>query len=94
MLRRGLFLALLLASAVSVPQPSRAGGALYGTADAAQSTCPGEEVVWLDFFHTRYNHKAQPSYGKGDGSYTCLHTARANGYKESKQEPEQAASSN
>jgi len=85
MLRHGSALALLVLSVFALAPPAAAAsGGVYVTADAAQSTCSGEEVVWLDFDRMKYVHKDQPGYGQRKGAYACISTARAKSYIELK----------
>ena len=64
--------------------PALARGGMFTAPEAAQASCPSEEVVWLNFGQMLYFHKGHADYGKGGGAYACLSSARANAYHEAK----------
>ena len=50
----------------------------------AQSHCPADTVVWLNFRKRTYYSKGQQRYARGlDGSFVCRSEARASGYRRS-----------
>jgi hypothetical protein len=83
--RSAFALTLLFPVLVAVGQPaSAAQGGLYSSTEAAQQSCPQEEVVWLSLSDMKYYHNSQASFGKGTGVYACLSTAHAKSYHEAK----------
>jgi len=66
-----------LAAMMSFSFPSIAATGLFATEDAAQQTCGGDQVVWVDLDRGRFFQKSQDSYGKGgNGGYTCQKAAK------------------
>ena len=78
-------LALSLA-AVSLTGVAKAD-AFYASADAAQSTCGADPVVWIDLDRGRYYQLGTAAASKGgNGVYACEKAAHAK-YREGKSEP-------
>ena len=87
-----LILALPLVAAFVVPA-AKADTAFYASADAAQLSCAGDQVVWIDLDRGRYYKKGTVDFGKSsNGVYACERVARAN-YRQAKSEPDAVAAS-
>ncbi len=81
----GVVAAALVAGSFSTEAKADTG--LYPTEAGAQSTCPSQEVVWLQLQSSKYFHKSAAVYGSKDGAYACVTKARSAGYREAKVQP-------
>jgi hypothetical protein len=88
-----IFALSAVAAVATLSAPAYAGGGLYPTEEGAQSTCPSQEVVWLQLQSSKYFHKTSAVYGGKNGAYACVAKARSAGYREAKVEaaPETAS---
>lgn len=87
MLRHILALSLAVPVCLTLSQPaSAAKAALFSSVEGAQTTCPAEEVVWLDLNRQKFFHKDQADFGKTGGAYACVSAAKAKGYREAPQQ--------
>jgi hypothetical protein len=88
---KSMILSLGLVAAALVAGPlateAKADSGIYPTEIGAQSTCPNQEVVWLQLQSQKYFHKSAALYGSKDGAYACVAKARSAGYREVKVEP-------
>ncbi len=92
MARFGMALSLAVGSAILLSHgASAAHPAIYASAEGAQTTCPSEEVVWLDLQFSKYYHKTASEYGQRGGAYACVSAAHAKGFREAKLAPVETA---
>jgi hypothetical protein len=75
-----LFVALIVAGRVT----SVSAMSLFRYEAQAQSHCPHDIVVWLDFRRQVYYSSRQKRYAQGGtGSFVCRNQARGSGYRRS-----------
>lgn len=78
MMRKKLFLPMLVLLAGCQPNPPSFSAPEFRTVSAAQRHCPKDSVVWVDNMTGVYHMPADHWYGRiipGKGGYVCLDDA-------------------
>jgi len=74
-------------AAVTLGSAAKAETGYFATANMAQASCGGDQVVFIDLDRGRYYKAGQVDFGKaGNGIYACEKAAHAR-YREGKSDP-------